>query len=276
MTHKKDGSVRICIDPNELNKALLRERFTMPVMEDILHELKDARIFSKADLSSGYWHIELDEESSRLTSFMTPFGRYRWLRLPFGLSVSAEIFQRNLIEALRDLPGVLCIADDVIIHGSNQEEHDARLSSFLSRCNEMGIMLNKQKFEHATDSICFMGHRITSKGLEADPAKIKAVAGMERPEDVPALRRFLGMVNYLNKFIPNLADVLQPLHQLTKKDVPYTWSSLQENAFLRVKELLCNTPVLAYYNPEEPLLIENDASEHGLGSVLLQGGRPLA
>ena len=182
MTHKKDRSVRICINPNELNKALLRERSTMPVMEDILHELKDARIFSKADLSSGYWHIELDEESGRLTSFMTPFGRYRWLILPFGLSVSAKIFQRNLIEALRDLPGVLCIADDVIIHGSNQEEHDARLSSFLSRCNEMGIKLNKQKFEHAADSICFMGHRITSKGLEADPTKIKAVMGMERPD----------------------------------------------------------------------------------------------
>jgi len=95
MTRKKDGSVRVCIDPHELNKALQREHYMMPIMEDVIHELRDSKVFTKADLSSGYWHVKLDDTSSMLTTFMTPFGRYRWLRLPFGLSVSAEIFQKK-------------------------------------------------------------------------------------------------------------------------------------------------------------------------------------
>ena len=100
LTKKKNGQIRICIDPQELNKALLREHYTLPVLEDTLHEMRDSRFFSKADLSSGYWHVELDEESSLLTTFQTCFGRYKWLRLPFGTCASAEIFQKKILEAL--------------------------------------------------------------------------------------------------------------------------------------------------------------------------------
>ena len=116
LTKKKNGQICICIDPQELNKALLREHYTLPVLEDTLHEMCDSHFFSKADLSSGYWHVELDEESSLLTTFQTCFGRYKWLRLPFVTCASAEIFQKKILEALSNLPGVVCIADDVIIH----------------------------------------------------------------------------------------------------------------------------------------------------------------
>ena len=103
---KKNGDIRICLDPKELNKALLREHFTLPILEDTLHELGQSRVFSKADLSSGYWHVVLDDESSKLTTFQTCFGRYRWLRLPFGLCVSSEIFQKRMYECFEDLPGI--------------------------------------------------------------------------------------------------------------------------------------------------------------------------
>ena len=134
VTAKKDGSLRICIDPQELNKALQREHTTLPVLEDTLHDLGQSRVFSKVDLKSGYWHVCLDKESSLLTTFQTCFGRYRWLRLPFGLSVSAEIFQKKLQQALEGIEGVVCVADDVIIHGKNEEEHDYNLKKFLERC----------------------------------------------------------------------------------------------------------------------------------------------
>ena len=131
---KKDRSLRIEIDPRELNKALQREHYTLPVLEDSLHELGRSRFFTKADLASGYWHVELDDESSMLTTFQICHGLYRWRRLPFGTKVSSEIFQKRLLEVLGDLKGVMVIADDIIIHGETQEEHDRNLEKFLQRC----------------------------------------------------------------------------------------------------------------------------------------------
>ena len=114
---KKDGSLRICIDPRHLNLSLKREHYQLPVLDDILPDLAKAKVFSKVDLSHGYWHCTLDEESSLLTTFSTPFGRYRWTRLPFGLSASCEIFQKRLHQALEGLLGVACIADDILVYG---------------------------------------------------------------------------------------------------------------------------------------------------------------
>ena len=124
---KKQGGLRICIDPPELNKVLKREHYTLPVFEDVLHELGQSTVFSKADLSSGFWHVQLDEESSHLTTFQTCFGRYRCLRLPFGTSVSSEISEKMLLEAFDGLTSVVCVADDVIIHGKTLEDHDEHL-----------------------------------------------------------------------------------------------------------------------------------------------------
>ena len=144
MTLNKSGALRVCVDPRELNKALLREHYTLPILDETLHEIRDSRVFSLADLSSGYWHISLDKESSLLTTFQTPFGRYRWCRLPFGTSVSAEIFQKKLLDSIEGLPGVTCIADDVLIHGKDVEDqyHDRCLELFLKCCQETGIKLN--------------------------------------------------------------------------------------------------------------------------------------
>ena len=136
IAEKKDGSLGICTDPRELNKALQQERHTLPVLEDSLHELGRSRFFTKADLTSGYWHIELDDESSMLTTFQTCHGRYRWRKLPFGTKVSSEIFQKRLLEVLGDLKGVVVIADDIINHGETKEEHDRNLEKFLQRCRE--------------------------------------------------------------------------------------------------------------------------------------------
>ena len=276
LTPKDNGKLRVCIDPHELNKALIRERFTLPILDDVLHELREAKMLSKADLSSGYWHVKLDEASSLLTTFQTCFGRYRWLRLPFGLSVSSEIFQKKLLEAFTDLPGVICIADDIVIHGKSKEEHGENLRKFLSRCQELGIKLNSGKLKIGVDSVTFMGHLITTKGQRADPEKVKAIVDMKEPDGIEELRRFLGVVNYLNKFLPNVKQVMVPLHNLLKKEVPWNWSTAQQEAFNKVKGMITSTPVLAFYDPNKPLTVENDACEYGLGSAILQDGKPVA
>ena len=276
VAYKKSGDLRVCVDPKELNKALVRERFTIPVLEDQLHELGCSKLFSKADLSSAYWHIMLDEESSYLTTFQTCYGRYRWVRLPFGLNVSAEIFQRKLLEALRGLPRVICIADDVIIHGRDKEEHSENLRQFFQRCRDIGIKLSQEKLELAKREVTFMGHRVTSRGLQSDPEKVRAIGGMAEPKDVTELRRFLGSVNYLGKFIPHLSMTLHPLLNLLKKDVTWGWSSAQQRAFQEAKTLVTTAPTLAFYDPAKELTLENDASEHGLGAAMFQDGRPIA
>lgn len=273
---KKQGGLRVCIDPPELNKALKREHYTLPVLEDVLHELGQSAVFSKADLSSGFWHVQLDEESSLLTTFQTCFGRYRWLRLPFGTSVSSEIFQRKLLEAFDGLAGVACVADDVIIHGQTLEDHDKHLDSFFGRCREKNVKLNKEKLVLRSDNITFMGHKINKEGLQTDPQKTEAIKDYPAPKNLEELRRFLGMVNYLARYLSHLTENIHPLQNLLKKNVPWTWSDSQERAFQTVKRMIVNSPVLAFYDPTKELTLVNDASDYGLGCVLTQEGRPVA
>ena len=273
---KPNGDVRVCIDPKFLNKALMRERYTIPLLEDVLHELSESRVFTKVDLRHGFWHILLDEESSKLTTMQTTFGRYRWLRLPMGLNVSGEIFVRKVLELFGQLPGLVAIHDDIIVHGRDKETHDCNLKLFLDKCQEYGVKLNKDKFVLASSSITFMGHIIDANGLTTDPSKVKAITGFPQPSCVSDVRRFLGMVQYLARFIPNLTDILHPIQNLTKKDVAFMWSETQEQAFAAVKKAIAESPQLSFYAPDKELTVENDASDYGIGSVLLQEQRPIA
>ena len=163
-----------------------------------------------------------------------------------------------------------------MIHGRDTEEHDRHLNLFLLRCREKGIKLNRAKLETKVESLTFMGHRISKDGLSIDPSKVSSMRGMEEPCSLETLRRFLWMVNYLAKFLPNITELINPLLNLLKKEVPWNWSSSQQKSFDSVKEAITTAPVLAYYDPGKPLTLENDACEYGIGSALLQGGKPFA
>ena len=172
---KKSGELRVCIDPKPLNAALKREHYQIPVVDDLLPDQTDAGVFTKVDLASAFCHLELDEESSLLTTFATPYRRYRWLRLPFDLSVSSEIFQKHLHQELHGLPGVKCIADEVLIHGTNEADHNSNLERFMSRCQKKGIKLNSQNIELKAKEVSFHGHLLTTEGLKPDPEKVRAI-----------------------------------------------------------------------------------------------------
>ena len=279
---KKPGDIRICIDPQILNLALKRELHPLPIMDDILPELSNAKVFSKFDLRNGYWHCVLDEESSYLTTFQTPWGRYRWLRLPFGLAVSSEIFQKRLIVALEGLDGVVCVADDILVYGVGDNEqqatldHDEKLRKLMTRCSERGIRLNNEKTEMRKNEIRFLGHRISKDGLKPDPDKVKAIVNMKPPSDVTEIQRLAGMVNYLAKFLRGLSDAMKPIRYLTNKDVEWEWGKEQDDAFNKVKTLVAEATVLSYYDQEKSLVIQCDASKAGLGTVLMQDGKPIA
>ena len=226
---KNNGQIRLCIDPKPLNKALRRNDYPMPTVDDVLPLLQDAKYFTHLDARNGFWHVELDEQSSVLTTFQTPHGKYRWKRMPFGISPAPEEFQRRMDTALAGLPGVVAVHDDIFIFGkgetdeAGEKDHDANLKLFLQRCRDTGLKLNKDKIELKQKEISYLGHIFSREGLKADPKKLDAVQQLPVPEDKAAVQRLLGMVGYLQKFAPNLSEAAAPLRELVKKDVHFRW-----------------------------------------------------
>ena len=273
---KRSGMLRICLDPRSLNKALKRERFPLPTLDDILPDLTNACVLSKVDLQNGYWHCKLDEESSNLTTFITPYGRFRWCRLPFGLNVSSEIFQRKLTESIAGLEGVVCVADDILIYGKDDAEHDSRLQALLERCAEQQIKLHPKKSAFKQSELDFLGHTITKEGLKPDKKKIEAIRKMPKPTDTAGVLRLQGTVNYLARFLKDLSTVFEPIRRLTKKDEEWKWAEEQDEAFEKIKNMVSTAPILKYYDAAKELIIQCDASSTGLGATLLQDDHPLA
>ena len=278
----KPNKTRLCIDPKDLNLVLQRSHYPMKTLEDILPELNKAKTFSVVDVKDGYWHVKLDEPSSLLTCFNSAFGRYRWLRMPFGLKTSAEEFQRRLEQSIEDLPGVCCIADDILIYGEGDtdkeavEDHNKKLDALMQRCQEKNIKLNQKKAKLLMNDVKFMGHVISADGLKPDPAKIQAVLEMPNPQNVNDVQRLVGFVNYLGKFLPSLSDMCEPLRKLTEKDTTWSWQSVHDEALQKVKQAATESPVLQYFDANKKLYLQTDASETGCGAALMQDQQPLA
>ena len=188
-----------------------REQHPLPAVDQVLAQLAGAKVMSKLDANAGFWQIPLSEESSRLTTFITPFGRYRFHRLPFGISSAPEHFQRRMSEILTGIPGVVCMMDDILVYGATLEEHDKHLREVLQRLQKAGMTLNREKCQFAQTSVRFLAHVIDSAGVRPDPDKIQAIEEFQQPKNVGDVRRYLGMVNHLSKFAPNLAETTQPM-----------------------------------------------------------------
>ena len=281
VTAKPNRKVRVCIDPRPLNEALSRSHYPLPIIDDILPELGKAQVFSRADLKDGFLQIELDDESSRLTTFQTPWGRHRWLRMPYGISPAPEYFQQKLDQNLQGLPGVYRIADDLLITGQGEtkeeadKDHDENLVCLLQRCRERNIKLNKAKLDFKCSQVPFIGHLLSNEGVKPDPKKIEAIMNMETPTVVQGVQHLIGMVKYLSKFLSNLSELCQPFRKLTHKDIEWQWTQEQEDAFQSFKMAVTQAPVLKYFNPQAQTEGQGDASQNGLRFVLMQEGQPV-
>ena len=222
---KTPTKLRICLDPQELNKAVYRNHFPTQMLEELAPKLSSARIFTVVDAKDGFNQIVLDDDSSFLTTFWTPFGRFRWLRLPFGINSAPEEFSRILQDCLEGLPNVEVIADDILIYGSGSTDeeaevaHDKAFKALMERARQRHLKLNPTKVKFKMPSVAYMGHIISAKGLQTDPAKVKAVVQMPVPTDVAGVQRLLGLVNYLSKFTPHLSSVCEPLRRLVDRDI---------------------------------------------------------
>lgn len=267
-TVTKHNTIRICIDPQDLNTAIKREHHPLRTIE----EVANAKFFSVLDANHGFWQIQLDEETSHLCTFNTPFGRYRFKRLPFGISSAPEVFQSCKARHLEGLEGVLNVIDDIVVWGESVEQHDCRLRQLLDRLRSINLKLNRSKCKIRLTEITYIGHVLSEEGLKPDPEKVRAIQDMPAPEDKAALQRFTGLLQYLSKFIPNPSDISAPLRKLEGK-VEWHWGTEQQQSFDKLKVLVSQTPVVKYYDVDKPVTLSVDASSEGLGAVILQEGR---
>nr|CAI5852327.1 unnamed protein product [Callosobruchus analis] len=270
---QKNGKVRLCVDYTRLNKAVLRAHYPIGKVEMILAKLSGSKYFTKLDTNSGFHQIRLSPDSQLLTTFITPYGRYFFKRLPFGINCAPEYFACLLSKILANIDGVVSHMDDILIHASSLEEHNKILRVVLKRIYEEGITLNKDKCVFAVQSLTFLGHKISNTGVSVDPERIRAICEFPEPKNKKEILQYLGMLNYCSRFIPNRSQLLEPLTSLLKKNVNFTWGICQKEAFKRSKKILTECPSLAYFDPSKEISIQADASCYGLGACLMQSSK---
>ncbi|XP_053389029.1 uncharacterized protein K02A2.6-like [Mercenaria mercenaria] len=267
---KSDSNIRICVDLTQLNKNVRRENYPLPIIDQSLGRMAGAKYFSKLDANSGFWQINLAPESQLLTTFITPFGRFAFKRLPMGLSSSSEYFQKRMSQILEGIDGVLCQTDDILVYGRTSEEHDSRLETVLTRLEKANLTLNQDKCVFKKTQVKFVGHMVGQDGIAVDPDKVKAIRDLAPPKDVHSVRSFMGMVTQLGKFSPLLAEYSKPIRDLLSSKNQFYWGSDQQEAFDKIKCILTETPVLALYDPNRETTLMTDSSNYAIGCVVLQ------
>lgn len=267
---KSGGDVRICVDMRRANEAIIRERHPIPTIEEVLYDLNGATVFSKLDMKWGFHQIVLSEGSREITTFVTHRALYRYKRLGFGINSAPEKYQKIIKDVLQGCRGVANIADDLIIYGCGLEDHDRNLVQVLERLKEANLTLNRKKCEFRLPKLTFFGHDLGREGISPSEEKVASVLNTRAPETVAEVRSFLGLVQYSAKFLPDLAQVAEPLRRLTRKNVEFIWGPEQEKSFKELKDLMTRVDTLAYFKADCKTRIVADAGPTGVGAVLTQ------
>ncbi|PAA50313.1 hypothetical protein BOX15_Mlig015377g3 [Macrostomum lignano] len=269
---KGQSKIRMCVDLRCLNKYVIRERYVSQTPFEVVSSVhKGARFFTTVDATKGYHQVPLDDASQILTTFITPFGRYKFLRAPFGLSSISEHYNRRVDEVLEGLKSTYHIVDDVLLAHDDFDEHRRAVREFLQRCRDRGISLNPEKFVFAQPSVTFAGFQLDSKGYAIDPAIVKAIRDFPKPENLTDLRAFFGLVNQIGFCSDKIASLGEPLRELLKPRNEFMWSCEHEKAFDSMRKELSNVPTMAYYDHTRQTALHTDASRlKGLGFVLKQ------
>lgn len=266
---KTDGRIRICGDFKvTINPVISMDKYPVPRVEELFAKMSGGVKFTKLDLKDAYQQIELDKESRKYVTINTQKGLYQYTRLPFGVSTAPAIFQREMENLLRDLKHVVVYLDDILVTGTDEEDHLRNLTLVLERLKTAGLRLRRGKCKFMQEEVEYLGHVISKKGLEPSAHKVDAVLKAPQPRNVKELQSYLGLLNFYRKFLPNLSTVLQPLHALLSSTAKWSWTDNEEQAFQKSKELLTSATVLVHYDPAKPVVLACDASPHGLGAVL--------
>ncbi|KAI3815477.1 hypothetical protein L1987_15146 [Smallanthus sonchifolius] len=275
---KKDGSFRMCIDYRELNKLTIKNRYPLPRIDDLFDQLQGSTCFSKIDLRSGYHHLRVQEDDIPKTAFRTRYGHYEFMVMPFGLTNAPAVFMDLMNRVCKPYLDkfVIVFIDDILIYSKTRADHEEHLRLVLDLLKKEQLYAKFSKCEFWLKEVQFLGHIVNDKGIHVDPAKIETIKNWNAPKTPTEVRSFLGLAGYYRRFISNFSKIAVPLTALTHKCKTYEWGPKQEEAFQTLKQKLCNAPILTLPDGIDDLVVYCDASNQGLGCVLMQRGKLIA
>jgi len=273
LVKKRDGRTRLCIDYRELNKITAKDNYPLPIIEDQIDSLRGKRYFSLLNLKDGFHHIRMSRNSIKYTTFVTPFGQYEYVRMPFGLKNAPARFQRHINEVLGELirrGDLVAYIDNFMVATETIEKHLEVLDEVYSLLVRNLLDLRLHKCQFLWEEIEFLGHVVSEKGIRPSDRGIVAVKNFPIPRNVREIQSFLGLCSFFRKFIEGFSQVAGPLYDLLKKTATFEFGKKQFDAFESLKNKLSEAPILAIYNPTDPTELHCDASSQGFGAVLLQ------
>ncbi|GJP32787.1 hypothetical protein CLOM_g17383, partial [Closterium sp. NIES-68] len=281
-TPKKDGGLRMCTGYRALNRVTIKSCYPIPRTDELINNLRGDRYFSKIDLRGGYYQIRVFTDDCHKTPFRIRYGSYEYTVMPFGLTNAPSTFQLTMNGVFRDLLDKCMIIDldDILIYSKTRKQHLKDLEAVFQRLQQHRLITKGSKCEFLKQEMEFLGHVISTEGIRIDPKKLQAIQEWKPPTNLQQLQSFLGFVNYVRRFIPNMAGLTGPLTDLLHKGHFYEWGETQQAAFETLKTLLMSPPVLRIAGPERPIEVITDASDIAIGVVLMQdfgnGLQPIA
>ncbi|GJS33294.1 putative reverse transcriptase domain-containing protein [Tanacetum coccineum] len=272
---KKDGSFRMCIDYRELNKITIKNHYPLPRIDDLFDQLQGACYFSKIDLWSGYHQLRVHEDDILKTAFRKRYGHFKFTVMPFGLTNAPAVFMNLMNRVCKPYLDnfVIVFIDDILIYSKTKEEHEVYLKLVLELLRKEKLYAKFSKCEFWLQEVHFLGHVVNQSGIHVDPSKIEAVNNWKAPITSSKVRSFLGLAGYYMRFIVNFSKIAKPLTSLTQKNQKYEWGKKEEEAFQTLKNNLCDAPILLLPDRVEDFIVYCDASNQGLGCVLMQRGK---
>ena len=267
---KGDGGKRLVIDCRALNKVMRKFVWPMPKVEDIFSQLNGAKYFSTLDLRAGYHHIRLTTDSIPTTAFTSPFGKYEYVKVPFGLAQAPAYFQELMTGVLKDLPFTMAYLDDIIIYSSSPEEHLQHIKTVFEKLRHAKLSMKLSKCHFFAKEIQYLRHILGMEGIKPVPAKTEAIKAMHPSVNPKQVRAFLRLVGYYRKFIKNFAKIAKPLTMLTRMDVKFEWKETHHCTFMKLKDASIQAPILRYPDTTKPYIMYTDASDDACRAQLSQ------